>query len=143
MQINGKQFITNIQQPVTIMKRLLFFIAVCLLTGCTGTRFMETDLYFGMSLPDGRHIDTTAWNRFVQEEISAVFPDGFTVIPANGSWKNKQGTIITEPSHVVVTLHKKSPALDRRIDSLKKKYQSAFQQESVLQVDLPVKKVSF
>lgn len=125
------------------MKNLFFYTCIYLLTGCTTSKFVETDLYFGMALPDSRQIDAAAWNQFVHDEISAVFPDGFTVIPANGSWKNKQGMVITEPSHVVITLHKKSKNLDRRVDALRRKYQSAFQQESVLRVDLPVKKVSF
>jgi len=125
------------------MKRLFFYTAMLLLTSCTTSKFIESDLYFGMALPDGRQIDSTAWNQFIHKEISAVFPDGFTVIPAHGSWKNKQGIVITELSNVVITLHKKSKTLDSRIDSLKRKYQSAFQQESVLRVDIPVKKISF
>lgn len=121
------------------MKR--FFLILLLGTaGCTTSRFVETDLYFGRSIPDGNQVTEAEWESFVQSQIGQAFPNGFTVMTARGAWKDTKGVTIYEPSMLVRVIYKTNQQLDRRIDSVRSAYQRLFRQESVMRVDLPVRK---
>lgn len=120
------------------MKR---FLLIFLLgsAGCTTSRFVETDLYFGRSIPDGSQVTAAEWESFVQSHIGQAFPNGFTVMTTSGAWKDTKGVTIYEPSMLVRVIHKADRQLDHRIDSVRHVYQRLFRQESVMRVDLPVK----
>ncbi|MEO6520116.1 MAG: DUF3574 domain-containing protein [Mucilaginibacter sp.] len=115
-------------------------LLICLLlSSCAANRMVETDLYFGMSKPDGGSVTDKEWESFRENYIVTAFKQGSTIINASGSWldpvSRKQ---VTEASHLVIYLHKKSKAVSKQIDSLRKQYQTQFQQQSVLRVDKKV-----
>jgi len=103
---------------------------------------VETALYFGLSQTDGDTIADSSWQRFEQEEVIRVFPNGFTVIPANGVWKGKPG-MVSEKTRVVVSLNRMEDSLSENIDSLRQRYKSKFRQESVMRVDQEVERWDF
>jgi len=101
---------------------------------------LKTSLYFGQSKPDGGMVSEKEWISFKEEYISKVFKEGSTVLSASGNWMDTATKkLITEPTYVVIYFHKKSPALSKRIDSLRYWYEKLFQQQSVLRVEEKVK----
>lgn len=120
-----------------ILRLLLLSV---LLYACSGPRRLQTDLYFGQLKPDGGMVSEQQWNEFMDQHISRVFPQGSTVLSATGRWYDTAAQkLISEPSHIVTTIHPQSPKLDRQIDSLRALYKVLHQQQSVLRVDRKVK----
>jgi len=115
--------------------RFLFLICI-VLTSCAPNRMVETDLYFGMSKPGGGMVTGQEWDNFKENQVSAVFKEGSTIIDATGNWRDPEtGKLITEPTHVVVYFHKNTTQLSKQIDSLRQLYKTMFRQQSVLRVD--------
>ena len=125
------------------MKNIAFFFLLAILSSCASQKFVETELYFGMSKNDGTIIPDAAWNIFVETNVAAVFYNGFTIVSAQGRWLDeKNRKVDEEPSHVVISVNKMNKNLSLKIDSLRAAYKNIFQQESVLRVDKKAK-VSF
>lgn len=115
---------------------LLSCIAFC---ACTGSRLVETSLYFGQSKPDGGMVTLNEWNRFKEDYVRKVFTEGSTIVNVTGNWYDTAARqLITEPTYVVISYHKRSAALSKQIDSLRYWYKTLFQQQSVLRVDKKV-----
>lgn len=116
-------------------KVVLVLILLIMMAGCAvinNQGWQQSTLYFGMSCPDSSLVSINEWQQFVDTEISAEFPDGFTIINANGQWSKESGDIAREPSRVVVILHPGSRDTKEKIAKLRKSYKRRFSQESVL-----------
>jgi hypothetical protein len=111
---------------------LLWPWVLLLCIGCAS--WQETTLYFGLARPGGA-VSADEWQRFVDEEATPRFPDGFTVVEAAGHWRSAQGAHTHEPSRVLVLLHPATRQFDRAIDELRRAYIARFHQESVLRAD--------
>lgn len=132
----------NLMFYLVSMNKLRFAIVISLiiLAGCSGSRQIETDLYFGFSKPAGGMVSENEWKGFMQAYISPVFSSGFTVIPAQGKWlDDSTHVLISEPSVIVIAIHKKNKQTDVRIDSISTNYKRLFQQQAVLRVDKKVR----
>lgn len=100
--------------------------------------YYRTELYMGMSIPGGLMVSDEAWEKFLAEVVTPLFPDGFTILGGRGQYREASGTIAKEPSHVLVFLYKKA---DRKtagvkIEQIRTAYKKRFAQESVLRVDI-------
>jgi Protein of unknown function (DUF3574) len=105
-------------------------------SGCSSQKFVQTELYFGLSQNNGNIISDSAWNTFVQDYITKTFSRGFTILSSEGKWLDEQSKQIHgEPSHVIISVNKMNKHLSQDIDSLRSAYKRLFQQESVLRVD--------
>ena len=102
--------------------------AACAPTGIVYTR---TTLYFGLARPAGT-ISEKQWKAFVREEVTARFPQGFTVWEAQGQWQAANGQISRERSKVLLLVHPDTTTVRDSITSLITSYKQRFQQESVL-----------
>ena len=104
-------------------------------------KFLRTELYFGRSVPDGTLVSDEDWNRFLADIVTPRFPDGFTILKANGQYREKSGRIITEPSCVLIFLYPRKTRTESRmkIEEIRSAYVNQFNQESVLRMDLPHK----
>src|SRR5690606_1047885 len=121
------------------MKRLasLLLVAV-LLAGCTtGGAWLRSELYFGLQMPDGSHVTEQEWTAFVDEVVTPRFPDGLTILDSTGQWRNASGGIVREPGKVIVIFHSRDPALEARLDEIRRLYRERFRQESVLKATAP------
>jgi hypothetical protein len=119
---------------------LKLFIICFLLCSCSSSRMIETDLYFGLTRPDGSMITESEWNNFRNNQIAKVFKEGCTIYNTSGNWLDPEThKLITEPSRVVSHLHKSSTQISQQIDSLRYWYKMMFQQQAVLRVDRKVK----
>lgn len=103
---------------------------------------METNLYFGQSKPGGGMVTEKEWTSFKENQVAKVFKEGSTVLNGAGNWYDPEShKLITEPTYVVIYFYKKSPKISKQIDSLRNRYKTLFQQQSVLRVDKKVKAV--
>ena len=95
----------------------------------------RTELYMGLSRPDGSVIGEADFRGFVDREVTPRFPDGLTLLAGAGQWRGADGTIVKEDSRVLVLLHPGTAELDRALDAVRSAYVEQFDQESVLRVD--------
>ncbi|HEY3249497.1 MAG TPA: DUF3574 domain-containing protein [Ignavibacteria bacterium] len=101
--------------------------------------YTKTELYFGLSKPDGRNVTNEEFLAFTDTVISKFFPEGFSVINLDGKWYDpeKQKTI-SEESRLVVRLSKMNDEVSANIDTIRAKYKRYFNQQAVLRVDQKV-----
>jgi glutamate formiminotransferase len=78
------------------------------------------------------------WEKFLADEVTPRFPDGFTILKGVGQYREKSGKIISEPSQVLIFLYTKVTKKESRlkIDEIRAAYVKQFSQESVLRMDL-------
>lgn len=125
------------------MKRIAVIIVfVVLITGCASRQlhqWQQSTLYFGLSCQDGSQVELSEWQQFVDTEITSRFPEGFTVVTADGQWQNKKGDIIQEPSRMVIILHTADPQIQYSIEAIRERYKERFDQQSVLLTTQPIR----
>ena len=108
--------------------------------------FVRTELYFGTARQNIAPVSDAEWRYFLDFVITKRFPEGLTIITADGQFQDDSGNVIKEKTFVLILLY---PLKDREkrnesIEFIRDAYKKAFKQQSVLRVDfgLPVK-VSF
>ncbi|PSB43950.1 DUF3574 domain-containing protein [Chamaesiphon polymorphus] len=95
----------------------------------------RTELFFGASKPNGTEVNNAEFQRFLDREVTPRFPDGFTLIAANGQFKNDRGAILKERSNLLILLHPVATTDNQKIEQIRKAYITTFQQQSVLRTD--------
>ena len=99
---------------------------------------MEIDLYFGRAIAGHAPVSEAEWARFAGQEVAANFPDGFTVIDANGQWLNAATHhAAREATKLVQIVTPGSPDLGRRVQAVIDAYKARFKQDSVGVVSMP------
>jgi hypothetical protein len=118
--------------------------ALLLLVAChCASRQLVTRMYFGLSSPEG-DISETQFRTFLDSAVTPRFPDGLTVYQAYGQWSDSGGgTAVKESSMVVEIVHTDTPHADSAIDRITGSYRAAFQQQSVLVVQVRPCRVRF
>lgn len=97
-----------------------------------------TRLAFGRHIPGGGDVARDEWDWFEREHIARAFPDGFTVIPAHGGWRDlNTGQTIEEPSVVVEVAHDNDAEALRAIRVVATIYKALFRQDAVMIVTVP------
>jgi hypothetical protein len=96
------------------------------------TRF---ELLFGMGRKDGGDVGEAEWRRFLDAEIAPRFPDGLTVLMAEGQWRNAEGRNIQETSRMLLIWAKPEADADGKIEAIRAAWKARFGQESVMRVD--------
>ncbi len=99
--------------------------------------FLRTELYFGTMKTDGSQVTDDEWQKFLAEEVTPRFPDGFTVLTGYGQFRDSGGKIVRENSFVLILLYplKMRKSSSRKIEQIRRAYKKTFQQQSVLRVD--------
>ncbi len=100
---------------------------------------LRSELYFGQKAAGGLLFSAQQWNDFVNTNITPHFPAGFTILDAQGSWRNAAGQMESEPVKVLVVLLpcSSAPAVDQKLQALASDYLRDFHQEAVLRDDSP------
>ena len=100
--------------------------------------FVRTELFFGSAKPDGA-VTEEEFKAFLDDFVTPLFPDGLTVVKADGQFRGADGLTIKEDSYVLILLYpvEGQKASSRKIDAIRAEYISRHQQESVLRVDDP------
>ena len=76
---------------------------------------------------------------FVDAEVTPRFPDGLTVVKADGQFRGEDNNIIKEKSFVLILLYpfESYSKSSQRIQRIRDLYKEQFKQQSVLRVDDP------
>lgn len=102
-----------------------------------GESFARTELFFGLSKPDGSVVTEEEFQTFIEDVVTPLFPDGLTLLAGMGQFKDSDGIVIQEGSKLLILLYPFNRESNRRIQQIREKYISTFQQGSVLRVDEP------
>lgn len=97
--------------------------------------FARTELFFGLSKPDGTEVQNAEFQQFLNREVTPRFPDGFTVLSGQGQFKDASGAILKERSKLLILLNPIAASNNQKIEEIRKAYIKAFQQQSVLRAD--------
>ncbi len=139
-------------------KKLLLVLAICLASVSAGTvstsaqamanpasspatkaeKYKRTELYFGRSKRSGGEVSESQWQTFLANTVTPEFPDGLTVVEAIGQFRGANGGIVREKSFILILFYPKrrSREMNARIEKIRDAYVKAFDQQSVMRVDL-------
>ena len=92
------------------------------------------ELVFGTARAHGIPLREDEWQSFVDSVVTPRFPDGLTVLNANGQWRGEAG-LTNEQARILVIWHDRSPSRDADIEAIRSAYKERFDQESVLRID--------
>ena len=109
------------------------------LKAAPGEEWVRTELFFGMSRASEPLITEKEWKEFLDGTVTPLFPDGLTVLDGHGQWRSPSGTFFNEPSKVLVIMHPPDPAINAKLEQVRKTWKERFRQESVLRVTSPAK----
>ncbi len=102
------------------------------------TAYLRTELFFGMDKPSGGQVTQEEWEKFIAEVVTPRFPEGFTVDDALGQYLDGK-TLVREKSKQLILIYPRrfKTSSNRKIEEIRRTYIKAFDQKSVLRVDLP------
>jgi hypothetical protein len=96
---------------------------------------VATQLFFGLSRPDGGVVSEAEWREFLADTVTPRFPAGFTILAAEGQWRaDDTAALMRESSRVLLIVHQ-AGADDAAIAALIGTYKARFRQDSVLRLD--------
>jgi len=93
------------------------------------------EMLFGTARPNGPPISDEEWAAFVDAEVTPRFPDGLTVLRGPGQWRDRDGVVSREQSHILVIWHEPTSRHETDIETIRLAYTSRFDQESVMRVE--------
>jgi hypothetical protein len=88
-----------------------------------------------MQKPDDSFTSNDEYQRFVDEQVSPRFRDGFTVFDGRGQYLGPSGRLWREPTKVLVLMYPPDSSKSAAIDEIRRAYKAAFRQEAVMRVD--------
>jgi len=90
------------------------------------------ELLFGRKTGNRHVVSEADWARFMDREITPRFPDGLSVVDAQGQWRDrKRNVIVHEPSKLVTIVLPGDAADDERLQQIIEAYKKWFRQQSV------------
>jgi hypothetical protein len=98
-------------------------------------RLTKTELFFGLSKPNGAIVTETEFQAFVDAKVTPLFPDGLTLLSGKGQFKTAAGAIAQEPAKLLIVIHPEGNQQNAAIEQIRTAYRQRFQQESVLRTD--------
>jgi hypothetical protein len=104
--------------------------------GSAARDWQETDLYFAIGRMGDNAAGETAWRHFTAAEVIPRFPDGFTIVPAVGTWRaDASGSAPELDSRVLVILHPPTREANERIEAIRRTWREQTGAQSVLRSD--------
>lgn len=128
------------------MRRALAGLAaLALLAGCAtppgpdcrrlgGRPALSVLLYFGRAPLDAPRPPAPEgeWRRFLEQEVTPRFPDGFTLIDGYGQWRNPAtGRVTRQQSAVLNIVAPDTPGTLAGLDAIREAYKARFNNISV------------
>jgi hypothetical protein len=106
--------------------------------GVAAEPFVRTELFFGTRIPDGSEVTDAEFFGFLDREITPRFPDGLTLVAADGQFRDG-AVIIKERSKLLILHYPQEAARDKgaAIEEIRALYVREFRQQSVLRADDP------
>jgi hypothetical protein len=97
----------------------------------------EVELFFGRNVPARAPVSEEEWQRFLDDEVTPRFPDGFSVANLLGQYRNRSGMIVRESSKELLIVLAGSLADRTKLNAIRDAYKRRFSQESVLLTEHP------
>ena len=109
-----------------------------------GETFVRTELFFGSDKPKGK-VTEKDFQRFLDEVITPLFPEGLTLLTGLGQFLNAEGDTIQERSWLLILLYPVEERQDKsvKIEEIRTRYKKDHAQESVLRADRCCERVGF
>ena len=98
------------------------------------SRATTAELVFGRNVGQQLAVGDDDWRRFIDEDVTPRFPEGFSVIDGQGQWRGQDGKIVREPSKVLLLVLDGGPDDPAKIANIRDAYKRRFHQESVMLV---------
>jgi hypothetical protein len=101
---------------------------------CPNGGFHQTaELVFGRVSADGKGgVSEAAFIKFLDGEVSPLFPQGLTVSDAEGRWAPPAGSMIRTPAKMVMIVLPGNPDDGKKLDAVRLAYKTRFHQPSAL-----------
>jgi hypothetical protein len=100
--------------------------------GTTQKPMAVAQLVFGRKVGDRIAVTEMQWTRFLDREITPRFPDGLSVVDAQGQWRDRErNTIVREPSKIVTIVLMGKADDQAGLDAIIAAYKQRFKQQSV------------
>lgn len=102
---------------------------------CPGGQQRPTaEIVFGrvIGVQPGPGVSEAEFANFLDSEVSPRFPDGLTIVDAQGRWTPPAGTAIHEPSKMVMIVLPGRSDDHARLEAVRDAYKRKFEQQSVL-----------
>ena len=90
------------------------------------------ELFLGQNIGQTGRVSEDEWRRFLVDEVTPRYPDGFTVLDAAGQWRDPMGTIISEQSRNLVLIVRDAASELPKVTAIRDSYKSRFRQDAVL-----------
>ena len=124
----------------------VILVSALLLAGCAsvatnpaGSPSQLDRLYFGRAIADTGVVTDSAWSGFLRDVVTPRFPEGFTVLRAEGQWRGANGSIVREPSFVLEVVRQRTPAVETSLGEIIAEYKRRFHQEAVMRITSEVR----
>jgi predicted phage tail protein len=96
------------------------------------TSMVRDVVYFGRNRPGGGVVSESEWQGFLDQVVTPRFPDGLTVVHAEGQWKGRSGAVERERAEVLTLLHGGTEETRNAVSEVVGEYKRRFGQEAVL-----------
>ena len=93
------------------------------------------EMLFGNARRNGPPISDDEWTSFVDTEVTPRFPAGLTVLRGPGQWRDRDGLLAREQSHILVVWHEPNSQSEADIEAIRSAYKVRFDQQSVMRVE--------
>ena len=102
----------------------------------SGEVMSRTELFFGLSRSGQPDVSEAEFQSFLETEVTPRFPQGYTVLNAEGRWRDVDtGVTIKEPSRILVLIYSPSAESAHQIENIRTTYKNRFNQQAVLRTD--------
>ncbi|MGL5138023.1 MAG: DUF3574 domain-containing protein [Beijerinckiaceae bacterium] len=100
---------------------------------------LKAELLFGRNIGNRLGVSEDDFRRFLAAEVTPRFPEGLTVLDGRGQYRDSMaGTIVREPSKLMVLIIKDEPAERDKLSAVAEAYKARFRQQSVGTIIRPV-----
>jgi Protein of unknown function (DUF3574) len=98
----------------------------------------QVELYFGRDLGGDAIVSEEAFQHFLADEVTPLFPDGLSVVDVAGQFRDDQGTIVREPTKLLILLVPDAADVAPDVETIVTAYKERFDQQSVLHAEQAV-----
>lgn len=93
---------------------------------------MQIKIFFGRSIGERGSVSQAQWRAFERDVIAANFERGFTVVHADGNWRDPcSGDVRKEKSELVVIVADDTEPTREKVGRVAAEYKRRFRQDAV------------
>ena len=98
----------------------------------------QVELYFGRGLGGDAIVSEEAFQDFLAGVVTPLFPDGLSVVDVAGQFRDDEGTIVREPTKLLILLVPDAAEVAPDVETIIAAYKERFDQQSVLHAEQAV-----